>query len=155
MHMFVKSWKACTECRLMRSAPAVSHFVSCHDHISDVMRQSVAIAECRLSCHFSTLGLERQLGICHQDVMFFRAGPQLHVVHKSHMCLREPVCPLINSSSVAPCECGTWSETWANMENRAIYDKQLQNYDKFFVSGVGCNACFISFSVQPQSVSIH
>lgn len=148
-----KGWKACTERRLIRSAPTVSHFVSCHDHISDVMRQSAVIAECRLSCHFSTLGPERQLGICHQDAMFFRAGPQLLVVQKSHMFLREPVCPLINSSSVVPRECGTWSETWANMENRAIYDKQLQDYGKFFVSGLAVTHV-LSLSQSSHRVSL-
>lgn len=95
-----------------------SHFFSCHDHISDVMKQAVVIAECRLSCHYSILGPERQLSICHQDVRFFRADPQSLTMQKSQMCHGEPVILLLTSSSVVDCECsalsnGTWSETWS------------------------------------------
>lgn len=69
------------------------------------------------------------------------------------MFLREPVCPLINSSSVVPRECGTWSETWANMENRDIYDKQLQDYGKFFVSGLAVTRV-LSLSQSSHRVSL-
>lgn len=89
------SWKVFPEWCLMCSALTVSHFVSCHDHIIDVMKQAVVIAQRRLSCHLSTLGQKRQLGICHQDVVFFRADPQFLIMSR--------IISLITSSSVVDC----------------------------------------------------
>lgn len=94
------------------------------------------IAGCRLSCHFPTQGLDRELGICHQDVMFFRADPQFRVVRKSQMW--ETVNSLITSSSEVDCGCGcthsdTWTETWAQF------------------SRSGLAACFISSQLSTDS----
>lgn len=58
----------------------VFNFVSCHDCISDVMKQAVVTAPCRL-WHLSTPGQRRHLASC-QDVVH---GAWKHYLAVSHM----------------------------------------------------------------------
>lgn len=121
-----------------------SHLVSCHDNISDVMERAVVIAQRRLNCH---LGQKRQLGICHQDVVFFRADLRFLIVSQVYHC--QPAISLITSSSAVDCDWRALSVAHGvrgTVEDRVSYqfiDTKLQNHDEFLLPGLAV-ICFIS-----------